>query len=80
MYLFGGNGFMNESQNFLMTMDLWEKREKNSHTYTHTQVILYIQFPNLLFFFFFNASLSFQRLPRKGDFLQFALALLKMVE
>ena len=62
MYLFGGNGFMNESQNFLMTMDLWEKREKNSHTYTHTQVILYIQFPNLpfFFFFFFFASLSFQ--------------------
>lgn len=66
MYLFGGNGFMNESQNFLMTMDLWEKREKNSHTYTHTQVILYIQFPNLPFFFFFLLLYLFNDFPGKG--------------
>ena len=66
MYLFGGNGFMNESQNFLMTMDLWEKREKNSHTYTHTQVILYIQFPNLPFFFFFLLLYLFNDFPGNG--------------
>lgn len=66
MYLFGGNGFMNESQNFLMTMDLWEKGEKNSHTYMHTQVILYIQFPNLPFFFFLMLLYLFKDFPGKG--------------
>lgn len=56
---------MNESQNFLMTMDLWEKGKKiHTHIHTHTGDTIYTV--HFFFFFLMLCFYLFKDFPGKG--------------